>query len=120
MDREALLLHLEKTPASQVGDALMRAADWLLQRRFLVKDRVMAIGETVATATRLAQPELLTAAAMMLVPEGWNGNIGFGKGLKRAVLFSPNFVSYCEEEPIEAEHESPAIALAIAAILARP
>ena len=61
-----------------------------------------------------------SAVAVMLVPEGWDGQVSFGKGVKRSVLFSPGFIEFGDERPIEAEHELPAIALAIAAVKTRP
>jgi hypothetical protein len=54
--------------------------------------------------------------AFRLGPHGEAGK----PGLKRSVLFSPTFVAYGDEPLIEAEHEASAIAVAMAAVKARP
>jgi len=120
MDQDELLDLLQRSSLETQYRAMSRAVDWLSTRRYITSETMTIAGRAIDLAQREKRPELLLSVALMLVPDGWNGDVSFGKGLKRSVLFSPTFVAYGDEPPIEAEHEAPAIALTMAAIKARP
>jgi hypothetical protein len=120
MDKDELLDLLQRSSLEAEHEAIRRAVDWLSARLHITSKTATVARRASELATRENTPEVLLSVALMLVPEGWNGDFSFGKGLKRSVLFSPTFVAYGDEPPIEAEREAPAIALAMAAIKARP
>jgi hypothetical protein len=120
MSRDELLDLLRRSSHRTQYAALRRAVDWLHNRLYLSRTTVLAARSAIGLAERENAPELLVGVAVMLVPEGWDGQVSFGKGLKRSVLFSPGFIEFGDERPIEAEHELPAISLAIAAVRTRP
>jgi hypothetical protein len=120
MSRDELVDLLRRSSHRSQYVALRRAVDWLSNRLYLSRTTALAARSAIGLAERENAPELLIGVAVMLVPEGWDGQVSFGKGLKRSVLFSPGFIEFGDERPIEAEHELPAIALAIAAVRTRP
>jgi hypothetical protein len=120
MSRDELVDLLRRSSHRSQYAALRRAVDWLRNRLYLSRTTALAARSAIALAERENAPELLIGVAVMLVPEGWDGQVSFGKGVKRSVLFSPGFIEFGDERPIEAEHELPAISLTIAAIRTRP
>jgi len=120
MSRDELLDLLRRSSHRSQYAALRRAVDWLGMRLYLSRTVAQAARSAIDLAERENAPELLVGVAVMLVPEGWDGQLSFGKGLKRSVLFSPGFVQFGDEPPVACEHELPAIALAIAAVMTRP
>jgi hypothetical protein len=120
MDQEKLLDFLQRSSLEEQYEAMRRTVDWLSARLYIPSKTAAVARQAIELARRENAPELLLSAALMLVPEGWNGDFSFGKGLKRSVLFSPTFVAHGDEPPVEAEHEAPAIALAMAAVKAQP
>ena len=120
MSRDELLDLLRRSSHRSQYAALRRAVDWLGMRLYLSRTVAQAARSAIDLAERENAPELLVGVAAMLVPEGWDGQLSFGKGLKRSVLFSPGFVQFGDEPPVACEHELPAIALAIAAVMTRP
>ena len=120
MSREELLDLLRRSSHRSQYAALRRAVDWLGTRLYLSRTAAQAARSAIDLAERENAPDLLVGVAVMLVPEGWNGQLSFGNGLKRSVLFSPGFVQFGDEPPVACEHELPAIALAIAAVMTRP
>ena len=120
MSRDELLDLLRGSSHRSQYAAMRRAVDWLGNRLYLTRTTALAARSALELAERENAPELLVGVAVMLVPEGWDGQLSFGKGLKRSVLFSPGFVQFGDEPPVAGEHELPAVALAIAAVKTRP
>ncbi|HUN46638.1 MAG TPA: hypothetical protein VMU85_08960 [Stellaceae bacterium] len=119
MDRAGIIEVLEQSTAETQYKSLQRAVRWLADRFYLEKAIAERAEKGIAWAQANAVPMMLIAVGMMLVPSGWTGNVSFGRGVNRAVLFGPHFMSESNEPPIEAEHDLAAVALAIAAIQAR-
>ena len=119
MDHVGIIEVLQRSTAETQYKSLEKAVRWLADRFYLEKAIAERAENGIAWAKANAMPMMLIAVSLLLVPSGWTGNIGFGRGLNRAVLFSPNFLSESNKPPIEAEHDLEAIALAIAAIQAR-
>jgi hypothetical protein len=120
MSRDELLDLLRRSSHRTQYAAMRRAVGWLSTRLYLSRTVAQAARSAIDLAEREGAPDLLVGVAVMLVPEGWNGELSFGKGLKRSVLFSPGFVEFGDEPPVGGEHELPAVALAIAALKTRP
>jgi hypothetical protein len=120
MSRDELLDLLRRSSRHSQYAAMRRAVDWLRYRLYLSQATALAARSAIVLAERENAADLLVGVALMLVPEGWDGQLSFGKGLKRSVLFSPGFVEFGDEPPVGGEHELPAMALAIAAIRTRP
>ena len=120
MSRDELVDLLRRSSYRSQYAALPRAIDWLGTRLYLSRTVAQVARSAIDLAEREGAPELLVGVAVMFVPEGWDGQLSFGKGLKRSVLFSPGFVQFGDEPPVACEHELPAIALAIAAVMTRP
>src|SRR6266542_6426732 len=114
MNREEVLDLLRRSSQRSQYAAMRRAVDWFRTTLYLSRTVAQAARSAIDLAESERAPDLLVGVAVMLVPEGWNGEFSFGKGLKRSVLFSPGFVEFGDEPPVEAEHELPAVALAIA------
>jgi hypothetical protein len=120
MSRDEVLDLLRRSSHRTQYAAMRRAIDWFRTTLYLSRTTAQAARRAIDLAEREDAPELLIGVAVMMVPEGWDGQVSFGKGLKRSVLFSPGFVEFGDERPVEAEHELPAVALAIAAVRTRP
>src|SRR5216684_4407448 len=115
MSRDELIDVLRRSSYRSQYAAMRRAVGWLGTRLYLSRTVAQAARSAIDLAEREGAPDLLIGVAVMMVPEGWDGQVSFGKGLKRSVLFSPGFVEFGDERPVESEHELPAVALAIAA-----
>jgi hypothetical protein len=120
MSRDELLDLLRRSSRHSQYAAMRRAVDWFRTTLYLSRTAAQAAGRAIDLAERENAPDLLVGVAVMLVPEGWDGQLSFGKGLKRSVLFSPGFVEFGDAPPVGGEHELPAVALAIAAVKTRP
>jgi hypothetical protein len=120
MSRDELLDLLRRSSQHTQYAAMRRAVDWFRTTLYLSRTTAQSARSAIELAERENAPDLLVGVAVMLVPEGWNGELSFGKGLKRSVLFSPGFVEFGDEPPVGGEHELPAVALAIAAVRTRP
>jgi hypothetical protein len=120
MSRDELLDLLRRSSRHSQYVAMRRAVGWFRSTLYLSRTMAQAARSAIDLAEREGAPDLLLGVAVMLVPEGWNGELSFGKGLKRSVLFSPGFVEFGDEPPVAGEHDLPAVALAIAAVKTRP
>src|SRR5260370_37662319 len=97
MSRDELLDLLRRSSHDTPYAGMRRAVDWLRTTRYLSRTAAQAARSAINLAERENAPDLLVGVAEMLVPEAWNGELSFGKGLKRSVLFSPGFIEFGDE-----------------------
>src|SRR5260370_39756492 len=94
MSRDELLDLLRRSSYRSQYATLRRAVGWLGTTLYLSRTTAQAARRAIDLAERENAPDLLGGVAAMMGPDGWDGQLSFGKGLKRPGLCRPGFVEF--------------------------